>query len=69
MLTLAVFVADNPVAGVHVYELAPEAVKFTLSPIQIVPEGGTTEITGIGKTVKLTELDGPGQPAIEPVTV
>ena len=44
-------VALRPVAGLHVYDIAPLAVITTLSPVQIVGEAGVTETVGVGETV------------------
>ena len=48
--------------------MAPEAVKTTELPIQVVALGGTILTTGNGFTTKLTVLIGPGQPPIDPTT-
>jgi hypothetical protein len=68
-ITFDVLVADNPVAGDQVYDVAPDAVRFTLLPEQIVAVEGETPMTGTGKTDKLTELTGPTHPFIVPKTV
>ncbi len=54
-LTLAPDAADKPVAGDHVYALAPEAVRLVLSPSQIVASnpaftfgsGFSVSVTGV----------------------
>ena len=71
VFTAGLTVTCDPVmvGEVHVYEVAPEAVKLTDSPLQIVAFGGVTEMTGIGFTIRLTEELGPAQPFIVPNTV
>ena len=51
-VTVAPVVADNPVAGDHVYVEAPLAVKVVLAPLQI--EAGGHVIIGNGLTVTVT---------------
>ncbi|MND93046.1 hypothetical protein D3C80_852220 [compost metagenome] len=55
-VTLFPVVADNPVPGVQVMELAPDAVKEVLAPLQIrlFPE---TLIVGVGFTVMATNAE------------
>lgn len=59
-------VALNPVAGVHVYELAPLAVSVVDCPLQIVAE--VTDTTGSGFIVTVTCADAV-HPFEVPVTV
>lgn len=56
----------SPVAGVHVYEVAPLAVKVADAPEQMVAE--LTEIVGVGFTVSPAVLVAE-QPEVVPVTV
>lgn len=53
-VTMAPVVADKPVAGLHVYVEAPDAVRETLPPIQIAGAEGVTVIVGFGFTVTVT---------------
>jgi len=53
-VTFPPVVALKPVAGLHVYVTPPDAVRFTLLPLQIVAEVGATVIVGEGLTVILT---------------
>ena len=56
-VTTAVLETDNPVVGVQLYVVAPEAVKVTLEPEVIDGDAGDTEITGKELTVTVaTEL-------------
>jgi hypothetical protein len=56
----------SPVAGLHVYEFAPDAVSVVECPAQIAAAGTTT--TGRGLTVTVTcAVD--VQPFLVPVTV
>ena len=50
-VTAAPVVADNPVEGLHVYVLAPLAVKLILLPVQIVGADGVMVIAGKALTV------------------
>ena len=61
-VTVAPVVEDNPVAGVHVYVVAPFAVNETLVPAHIAEgDAGLTFIVGTGETVivVLAELEHP----------
>ncbi len=49
--------------------MAPDAVRLTLPPEQIVAVVGETPMTGTGKTDKVTELTGPTHPFNVPKTV
>jgi hypothetical protein len=50
-VTVAPVVADKPVAGLHVYVVAPLAVSDVLLPLQIVAVVGETVTVGFGFTV------------------
>jgi hypothetical protein len=52
--TAAPVVEDNPVAGLHVYVAAPEAVKIEAPPIHIVLGLAVVVIVGDGFTVTVT---------------
>jgi hypothetical protein len=49
-MTVAPVVKDNPVAGLHVYVLAPDAVNDTLLPLQISAGVGTVIV---GREIKV----------------
>jgi hypothetical protein len=51
-VTVAPVVADNPVAGLQLYVVAPLAVNDVLFPLQIAGVAGETVTTGFGFTVK-----------------
>jgi hypothetical protein len=53
-VTAAVLVADNPVAGLQLYVLAPLAVNVILLPEKMVAELGVTTTAGSGLTVTVT---------------
>ena len=53
-VTVAPVVADNPVAGLHEYVLAPEAVSETDPSGNIDGAAGDTAIAGNGLTVMVT---------------
>ena len=65
---MAVLLEDKPAAGDQVKFEAPEAVKLTLSPEQIIAVEGVTEILGTLVTVTIT-FALVVQPAVVPVTV
>ena len=50
-------VADNPVAGLQLYVVAPLAVSVVLPPLQIVEALGVTVKTGSGFTVTVAVPD------------
>ena len=51
---MSAVVLVNPLEGVHVYDVAPLAVRPTLAPGHIAGAGGTTETVGLGLTVTVT---------------
>ena len=53
-ITLDPEVDDNPCAGVHVYVVAPEAVKFACCPKQSTGLFGVTVTIGVGLTFTVT---------------
>ena len=50
-VTIAPVVADKPVAGLHVYVVAPLAVNDVLLPLQIIGADGVTVTVGVVLTV------------------
>jgi hypothetical protein len=67
-VTAAVLVALKPVAGLHVYVVAPLAVKPTLLPEHIDAEPGVTVTVGDGAIVTTTVFVLVHEPLV-PVTV
>jgi hypothetical protein len=56
-------VADNPVAGLQLYEAAlPLAVSVVLLPLHMETDDGETEIVGIALTVTDAVTVAPAQP-------
>ena len=55
-VTMAVLVADNPVAGVHAYVLAPLAESVCVRPEEIVILVGAIATVGNNLTVAVTVL-------------
>ena len=53
-VTVVPVVALNPIAGAQTKELAPEAVKLTVEPLQMEGANGVTEIVGNGYKVTVT---------------
>lgn len=65
-LTIAPVEALKVAEGVHVYVAAPDAVRFTFPPGQIVGVNGATDIVGVGFTVTTTDA---GITLLQPVDV
>ena len=63
-VTVAPVVADKPVAGLHVYVVAPLAVSDVLLPLQIVAVVGETVTVGFGFTVTVTVVVDVHEPAV-----
>jgi hypothetical protein len=61
-------VALRPVAGVHEYVVAPDAVKLTLLPWHTDGAGGATVTVGTGLTATVTIAESVHVP-LEPTTV
>ena len=53
-VTVVPVVDDKPVAGLHVYVVAPLAVKDVLLPLQITAVVGETVTVGFGFTLTVT---------------
>lgn len=67
-VTIAPVVELSPFAGLHVYVVAPVAVRFTLLPEHIEDVGGVTVTVGVVPTVTTTESTEVHEP-LAPVTV
>jgi len=67
--TVVPVVEDNPVEGLHVYDVPPPAVNDTDCPLQMTGAAGEAVIEGSGLTVNVTLFVLLHPPAIVPVTV
>lgn len=67
-VTVEPVVALSPVAGLQVYEVAPEAVNVVLPPVQILGDAGVTDTVREDPTVTVTVAVPEQEPEV-PVTV
>ena len=67
-VTTAPVVPLNPVPGLHVYVVAPDAVNVVEPPLHNVADAGVTFTVGVGLTV-ISTLSLLVHPAVVPVTV
>ena len=61
-------IEDNPVAGLHIYVVAPVAVSPTEAPWQMPGDAGVTDTVGSGLTVTVIVFVDVHPPLV-PVTV